>query len=231
MSGDSSTAPVAISSKRSEHRARAARSAASARDDNCRGRGGDAASGSPRRLPVPRAADARRCRRRCRRPRPTGSSPRNACSSRSASHQPWLNRKSMIATAIATVGITSSTPKSSILPSGTPSRPARARAPTPGTVSTMPHSRPMAIAVAIRGGAVLADLLGQVAPERRGDHQQHVEEDRLQQRRDGQRQRVRHPLGAEDPQQRARPGAGSRPSLAASRPSARRRRSADRPRP
>ena len=56
----------------------------------------------------------------------------------------------MIATEMATVGITSRTPNSSILPSGTPSRPASASAPTPGTVSTMPHSRPIAIAAAIR---------------------------------------------------------------------------------
>ena len=56
----------------------------------------------------------------------------------------------MIATEMATVGMTSRTPKSNILPSGTPSRPANASAPTPGTVSTMPHSSPMAIAAAIR---------------------------------------------------------------------------------
>ncbi len=56
----------------------------------------------------------------------------------------------MIATEIATVGITRMSPKISILPSGTPSSPARARAPTPGTMSTMPHSRPMARAVAMR---------------------------------------------------------------------------------
>ena len=56
----------------------------------------------------------------------------------------------MTATEMATVGITSSTPKSSILPSGTPSRPASASAPTPGTVRTIPHSRPIAMAAAMR---------------------------------------------------------------------------------
>ena len=56
----------------------------------------------------------------------------------------------MMATEMATVGMTSAMPNSSILPSGTPSRPASASAPTPGTVSTMPHSRPIAIAVAMR---------------------------------------------------------------------------------
>ena len=64
----------------------------------------------------------------------------------------------MIATEIATVGMTRSTPNSSILPSGTPSSPASARAPTPGTVSTIPHSRPMAIAVAIRAVPFLPTL-------------------------------------------------------------------------
>ena len=74
----------------------------------------------------------------------------NSCSSRSSFHQPWLNRYDMMAMAIVTVGMASSTPNSNILPSGTPSTPASASAPTPGTVNTMPHSRPMAIAAAMR---------------------------------------------------------------------------------
>ena len=70
----------------------------------------------------------------------------------------------MMATAIATVGITRSTPNSNILPSGTPSRPASASAPTPGTVRTIPHSRPMAMAVAIRAVPFLPIFLARLRP-------------------------------------------------------------------
>ena len=70
----------------------------------------------------------------------------------------------MIATAIVTVGITNSTPKSNILPKGTPSRPAKASAPTPGTVRTIPHSSPMAIAVATRAVPFLPTFLARARP-------------------------------------------------------------------
>ena len=56
----------------------------------------------------------------------------------------------MIAMEMMMVGMTRRRPNSSILPSGTFRRPARARDATPGTVKTMPHSSAMAMAVAIR---------------------------------------------------------------------------------
>ncbi|MNW65802.1 hypothetical protein D3C74_442200 [compost metagenome] len=49
-----------------------------------------------------------------------------------------------------TVGTTSSRPQISMVPSGTPSTPATASEPTPGTMKMMPHSSEMAMAVARR---------------------------------------------------------------------------------
>jgi hypothetical protein len=85
----------------------------------------------------------------------SGSSPRKGDSSRAGSHQPWLNRNDMMKTEIMTVGTMRQKPNSSILPSGTSSRPASANEATPGTIMTMPHSREMAMAVAMRGNPFL----------------------------------------------------------------------------
>ena len=52
------------------------------------------------------------------------------------------------------------------------------------------------------GGAVAADLLGEVAGQRRGDDEQDVEEDRLERGGDRQRHRIGHSLGSEHLQQR-----------------------------